>query len=205
MSEIAQRNQVQAFAALGPTNPLRQLHDEDRQLLWAYLKLFSVLAAQPPSRDLNLEPEELASRTARDAAKLAVRLEADVFQGPLAAELHPFFSGFEVLPVLLREFSKRVSGAIDLVGGPGRKGELLTNQLLIIASEFVRLRMGSPYDEHVAELLQGIRETKDGEEESDFSGDAIRKRRKYMQKNYPVLYQTSVQRAKDSFGPGSTN
>lgn len=181
---------ARAFATLGPANPLRQLSEEDKQLLWAFLKLYATLTESPFNRN---GPEEQAARTARDAAKLADCLEADILSGPLAKELQPFFSGFEALPEVLRAFANKVGGILELVGKPGRKEEIFVNQLLIIASEFVRLKIGSHYDEHVAELFQGISK-KSG---ADFSGDAIHKRRNYLKKNYPALYQNSVQRAKN--------
>jgi hypothetical protein len=201
MSETARKYTALAFAALGPKNPLRNLSEEDKQLLWAHLKLYAVITEEPGYRELNSGPEERAARRARDAAQLADRLEADVFNGALAEEIQPIFSGFEALPEALRAFANRVGGVLEMAGKPGRMGELSINQLLVMASEFVRLKTGSPYDEHVAELFQGIR-TKKG---SDFSGDAIHKKRTYLKKNYPALYQNTVQRIKDSFGSARAN
>jgi hypothetical protein len=201
MLEAARRNTANAFEDLGPKNPLRQLREEDRQLLWAYLKLFAFMTEHLDRRELDEELGKRAQRTVCEAARFAARLEADVFQGALAKGLRPFISGFEALPEQLRAFADNIGWVLDLAGKPGRQGELFINQLLIMASELVRLRIGSPFDEHVAELFQTIATNK----ESDFSGAAIHKKRNYLKKNYPHLYQSTIRRAKVTFGSAPTN
>jgi hypothetical protein len=47
-----------------------------------------------------------------------------------------------------------------------------TNSFLVQASEFVRFKAGRHYDEHLAELFQGIA-TSDGTLAEGLSGDAI--------------------------------
>jgi hypothetical protein len=61
----------------------------------------------------------------------------------------------------------------------------------VAASEFVRLRTGQYFDEHVAELYQAITASKHSLSE-DLSGDAIRKKRDYTAKNYPDLYSEAL-------------
>lgn len=182
---FVKRLTAKAFAALGPRNPLQQLSAEDKQLLWNMLFFYAFMKLAG-HRWPNAEPFERVARTTRDAAKFAAKLEADVFQGPLAKELQPYFSGFEDLPKVLRAFANRVGEILDLLGKPGRQGELQINRRLVIASEFVRLRTGSYHDEHVAELLQGIRL----QNEPDFSGDAIHKKRNYLKRKHPAFYQS---------------
>jgi len=201
MSETTRRNAAEAFATLGPNNPLIHLSQKDKELLCAYLMVYDTISRPSASQEMNMESEERAARTAWDAAGLADRLEADVFHGPLAEILQPLSCGFELLPELLRAFASRVGGGLDLTGKPGRKGEVLVNQMLVTASEFVRLRTGRPNDEHVAELFQGISQGSG----SDFSGAAIHKKRKRLEREYPAAYQALVLRLKKTFGSELTN
>jgi len=60
------------------------------------------------------------------------------------------------------------------------------DQFLMKASEFVQLRFGQHYDEHLADLFQAVANGPLGKKE--LSGDLIRKPREYLATRYPGLY-----------------
>lgn len=185
--EKVKRAAATAFAATGPKNPLRQLEPRDRELLWALLRVYGSRENNSASVPKNVL--EIADATAADARKFAAQLERDLFQSPVRDVLNPFLSGFEGLPNLLRRLSDEVGQLFALVGKPGRKDEVFRNQLLIQASEFVRIKTGKHNDEHLAELFQAIGARDLGD---DFSGEAIRKKRAYLKRQYPILYAETV-------------
>ena len=91
---------------------------------------------------------------------------------------------------------------LKLLGKPGHKGRNIKSKFLIIASEFVRLKLGDYFDEHLAELYEAVTAPPFKEE---LSGDAIRKKRKYLKTNYPGLYAEILKeamRASDLAGSG---
>ncbi len=90
-------------------------------------------------------------------------------------------------------FSKTLGEALNSFGKPGRKDEALATQGLIQASEFVRLKSGRYNDEHLAGVFQIIARRPISD---DFSGAAIRKKRLYLKKHYPVLYDGALRSAK---------
>lgn len=161
------------------------------------------MSTRPVFRDAAIEDElgAIASKTLRDASDLADKLEADVFQGSLKNELRPFIFGYESLPGILRSFARNIGNLLDATGKPGRKNEAFTNQLLVIASEFVRLATGSFNDEHLAELFPAVLAT---DLADDFSGDSIRKRRDRLKRQYPLLYAQALQKASHHFQTGSS-
>lgn len=111
-----------------------------------------------------------------------------MFTGPAAVVLMEAVNPFLAIPGQLR----RLSALLSVDGKPGRKREVFANELLIMASEFVRLKLGSFYDEHVAELFQSI---SPDDSFTDLSGDAIRKKRRYLKDNYPQVYDHVLTRA----------
>lgn len=66
-----------------------------------------------------------------------------------------------------------------------------------MASEFVRLKLGKHFDEHLAELVQAIPGKRDSISE-DISGDAIRKKRIYLKRRYPELHTEALRRAESA-------
>jgi len=186
------RRTLEAFQELGPKNPLRRLDTRDQEFLWALLEVYFFAAAQPSDPKLEIELGSQAARTARDVMKLAQRLEDDIFRGPLSDELRPFLSQFENLPQVLRIFAGNVGAVLGWVGKPGRKSGLFQNQFLVTVSEFVRLKTGGFHDEHLAELIQGLGGR---DQDSDFSGEIIRKKRGYLQKSYPLAYEEALKMA----------
>jgi hypothetical protein len=84
---------------------------------------------------------------------------------------------------------------LNSVGKPGHKDEVLATQWLIQASEFVRWKTRQYNDEHLAEVFQVIAKRPISD---DFSGAAIRKKRLYLKKHYPMLYANALKRAKMS-------
>ena len=188
---------AQAFRHIAASNPLRKLSEPDRKLLYSMLKVYAAVTTQDGkrrskggSKDGLLEKE---AKLVADAAKLGSKLESEVFQGPNSDVLFPYISSFSDLPRQLTEFSKVVGGMLDLFGKRGHKEGNLYGFFLIVASEFVRLKTGQHYDEHLAELYQAVSERSLTE---DLSGDAIRKRREYLKKNYPDLYSWMLERAR---------
>src|SRR5208283_3047648 len=89
----------------------------------------------------------------------------------------------------LHAFASRLGGVLGLFGKAGHKERVMNNQILIMASEFVRLRTGKHYDEHLAELFQAISMDSNLK---DFSGDAIRKKREHFKKTYPLFYRRTM-------------
>jgi hypothetical protein len=188
---------AQAFRHIAASNPLRKLSEPDRKLLYSMLKVYAAVTTQDGkrrskggSKDGLLEKE---AKLVADAAKLGSKLESEVFHGPNSDVLLPYISSFSDLPGQLAEFSKVVGGMLDLLGKRGRKEGNLDNLFLIVASEFVLLKVGQHYDEHLAELFQAISERP---LTADLSGDAIRKRREYLKKCYPDLYSWMLERAR---------
>jgi hypothetical protein len=197
------RPTAQAFRHIAANNPLRKLSEPDRELLYSMLKIYSAVTIQGGKRRSRGRSKdgflEMEAKLVADAAKLGSELEAEVFHGPNSDVLLPFISSFSDLPRQLAEFSKVVGGMLDLFGKRGHHEGNLYGFFLIVASEFVRLKTGQHYDEHLAELHQVISERSLSE---DLSGDAIRKRRKYLKKCYPELYSWMLERARKA-GEGS--
>jgi hypothetical protein len=188
---------AQAFRHIAASNPLRKLSEPDRKLLYSMLKVYAAVTTQDGkrrskggSKDGLLEKE---AKLVADAAKLGSKLESEVFHGPNSDVLLPYISSFSDLPGQLTEFSKVVGGMLDLLGKRGHKEGNLDDFFLIVASEFVLLKVGQHYDEHLAEMFQAISERP---LTADLSGDAIRKRREYLKKCYPDLYSWMLERAR---------
>jgi hypothetical protein len=194
VSDIAAKAR-RAFAEIGPKNPLAKLSKSDKELLWSLLTLHEKITKNPPS-DSWEEIEKLAAQS----AAIASRLDRDVFTGSSAEILKPFLSGYEDLPERLRSFSAQLGGLAALLGKPGYKSKNFSIQLLVTASEFVRLRTKRPNDEHLSELLQAIDE---GSELDNLSGDAIRKKKTYLRRNYPHLYELAIERAETMCQPNT--
>jgi hypothetical protein len=186
---------AEAFRHIAADNPLTTLNEPDRILLWSMLKLYDVLPIRNGKGQSDDDPLERLAKLANEAATFGTQLESEVFQGPYSDVIHPFTSSFSDLPGRLAEFSKLMGGMMDLFGKPGHKGRNLTNQLLIQASEFVRLKTGKHYDEHLAELFQAISERP---LTRDLSGDAIRHKRTNLKKSYRILFSQTLERARRS-------
>ena len=184
---------AQAFRHIAATNPLRKLSGPDQKILYSMLKVYAAVTTQNGKRRSKDGLLEKEAKLVADAAKLGSKLESEVFHGPDSDVLLPYISSFSDLPRQLTEFSKVVGGMLDLFGKRGHKEGNLYGFFLIVASEFVRLKTGQHYDEHLAELYQAVSERSLTE---DLSGDAIRKRREYLKKNYPDLYSWMLERAR---------
>jgi hypothetical protein len=182
---LATRASAKAFAHLAGDNPLGRLAPRDRIYVWALLLLYAGEKGSKSSRNY-FEPLEKVHKLAADAAKLAKGIESEIFGGSLSEVLLPFSAKFKNLPTDLADFSTRLGDTASAVGRRGHQQKVFKNLSLIEASEFTRLKTGQHYDEHLAELFQA---TAAGRRElsEDFSGDAIRKKRVYMAKNYPLL------------------
>jgi hypothetical protein len=183
MKIATKRRLEESFNNIGPKNPLRTLGPQDKKHLWACLKLYS--ETQLSELSGALAQFETASRTTSEAAKLAARIEEQFLGGPASRSFEPFMRGFHDLPAQLRRFSATLGDLLQASGRQGHKERLFSNRFLVTASELVRVRTGTHNDEHLAELFQSV----GGENfEIDVSGDAIRKKREHIRKNYPDIY-----------------
>ncbi len=179
-----------SFKHIGPRNPLRELDGTDRTLLFSLLFLYRSDRAMP-HRSIAVEAAEEMSKIAADSAVLAQRIRSVMIEGKFALPLDPFLPGLQGLPSQLERFGKRLDILMtSMAGKKGHKQKTTVNRFLVMASELVRLRTGDHHDEHLAELLQAI--NPDAEPDMDHSGDAIRKKRHYLQNAYPTIYSHAI-------------
>jgi tellurite resistance protein len=183
---------AKAFQEIHPDNPLRELNPSERKYLWALL-FFADTVMSPGGGDVIFKELDRMSKIVSDAAKLSAKLKSQIFGGTSSEALRPFTVGFEDLPARLTEFSEILGEVLDSTGKRGHKKKALATKYIVQASEFVWMRTGHHYDEHLAELLQPIRKRA---EFDDFSGDAIRKRRENLKEHYPMLYASALRRAR---------
>jgi hypothetical protein len=174
-----------AFQNIGPQNPLYKLAETDRDYLYSALTAY-LLAISSDGGLHDMSSLEAMSKIALEAASLGTRLENEVFGDPDYDLYKPFLGQFSDLPQQLSTFSQRLRDLLDQVGKPGHKKRNFKNLWLVVASEFVHLKTGQHYDEHLAALYQ---EVANAPIEEDTSADAIRKKRVYLQKNYPELHK----------------
>lgn len=179
------RQIAQEFVNIGPQNPLRKLDIRDKARLLLVLVVYWTFRDDPRL----MAAAERAAQLAADARKLAMRIESEARHGALISEFPLLLETCEDLQAKLGRFSRETRLAMELVGKQGHKQKNLASCLLITASEFVRQTTGSYNDEHLAELCQG--KFLGPRRRSVMSGDAIRKKRDYLQKEYPELYATS--------------
>lgn len=102
---------------------------------------------------------------------------------------------FQDLPPRLEAFGILFGELLNrVVGKSGQKNKLAKNEFLVMASEFVLLKTNRYNDEHLAELIQALSDEADL---SDFSGDAIHKKREHMKRIYPLVYASLSNRVRD--------
>jgi hypothetical protein len=189
------KSMIKAFENIGNNNPLRQLNPNDRRWLWAVLSVYQAMTQAGAERSFFDELEDL-SQTARRAMKLASSIEISTSQGKFAtivrdlAAAHP--PCFYLLPLLLKEYAKLIEHHLDSLGKAGHKFKTERNKYVVAASEFVNLKTGAHNDEHLADLLQQIGATEGEEGIEDTSGDAIRKKRQQLKKEYPAMYEETL-------------
>jgi hypothetical protein len=189
---------TKAFKEISSNNPLRQLNPSEKKTLILTLMVYVNVKARDDDASSDDFPIERVAKSVAAAAKYGANLESEVFAGPFSEELRPFIIGFEDLPKRLVEFSNTVSAVLNLMGKPGHKEENFATQLLVIASEFVRLRTGYYHDEHLAELLRFVTEgrlSRDLSDDEILWGEAIRKKRAYLKNQYAQLYAKTVEMA----------
>ena len=85
----------------------------------------------------------------------------------------PWTMRYKELPQMLRELSDGLQMELNHFGKPGYKAELSVSAWFIDAVELVKIKLGQPHYEDIAELCQAIGKREISEE---LSGDAIRKR-----------------------------
>jgi hypothetical protein len=167
------------FEYTGPRNPLRSLNPEDKAVLVSLLTVY--LAASVQGDD----GFEQVAATARQASVLATKIHQS--RGTyLVQALRDVLGDVEELAMRLVGFSIRFGWLRDrFLGKQGQQGKLSKNEFLLMASEFIRYKTKRYNDEHLAELIQAL---KDKSDVSDFSGDAIHKKRQYLKRAYPLRY-----------------
>lgn len=189
----------EAFKSMGPKNPLNRLGAIEKRILWS---LATIYAAEG---QLDLEkrrPDQIdkLEKTVADASSLAKKLQQQIFDGDLASLLRPFVKDFQDLPSRLGALALRLRSVLDITAGkPGQTRKVMRNRCLLVASEFVRLKTGTYGDEHLADLLQAVSLVPDPKADfsgTDFSGDAIRKKRGYLSSKYPLLCAAAVKEAR---------
>ena len=185
---------AKAFRGTIPTNPLNKLNEEDRKLLFSLLKLYARTRAGKSRSDD--DPLDKVAAVVVEAGVFGAKLESEVFRGLFSEELRSFIVGFEDLPQRLIDFSNQLGTVLELFGKRGHKGEYFATQWLIMASEFVRLKTGRHHDEHLAELFQSVGNPSLAK---DLSGDAIRKKRNYVMKHYPHLYDQTLKMVENAY------
>ena len=198
MSQILNVRAAKAFENISPGSPLNELYERDRAYLCALLFLYAWLTTELRKGKTADDTVEKVSKVVADAATYAAKLELELFRGPHSDVLRPFSAEYEDLPMRLNQFSERLGDMLDTFGKRGHKQKSFATQFLVMASEFVRLRTGQYYDEHVAELFQAVTAGRRPLSE-DLSGDAIRKKREYSKKHYPELYVHALEQARVAF------
>lgn len=183
-----------AFNHLAPQNPLLALNEWDRTCIWSLLVVYAVQISPDEDNKAAQKPLRNLSKLVAEANKLGEALQLQLFVGPFAEILRSFTTGFEDLPARLTKLSTAVGNAVGSMGKPGHEHKAMANVSLAAASEFVRMKTGQHYDEHLAELFQAVASNRRLLSE-DLSGDAIRKKREYLAKNYPALHSNAFEQA----------
>lgn len=190
--EVISKGVAEEFADNGPNNPLNKLEARDKAQLLAIMVVYEHF--RDASDEKITESAERVARLAADAGKLARRIEIELSEGSFLGIWEKLLDHCRDLQSKLSWFSIGVGELMDSTGKKGHKQNNLSNCFLVTASEFVRLKTGTYNDEHFAELFQG---RSDIPESKELSGDAIRKKREYLQKKYPNLYGAAVEAAND--------
>jgi hypothetical protein len=164
-------------------------------VLFVMLKAYAVETEDIRRHRADDDYLEKAAKVMAEAAKLAAKLEAEVFEGPASDFLGLISTRYRDIPKRLADFSMLGKFLLDGFGKRGHKAKTLANHSLVMASEFVRLRTGQHFDEHLAELFQAIAERPGP---ADFSGDAIRKKREFLRKHYPRIYEAALNSIRDA-------
>ena len=152
-----------------------------------FLDYFAVDSANVRAGAEEDELERVAA-TVSEATSFAAKLESEVFQGPY--ELLPWTARYRELPKQLAELSRGIESELNYYGKRGHKAELSANTWLVCAVEFAKFKLGRPCYEDIAELFQALEERPISE---DFSGDAIRKKVRYIKRQYRPIHDSSVQ------------
>jgi hypothetical protein len=182
-----------AFDTIGPKNPLRELGEMDKHLLWSLLTIYMFESQERVNPEFSLALEEMG-KIAADAVALAKRIQREVVNSESWEVLKPFLRKVEDAPARLYLFGSRLGGLMNAFGKPGHKNGVFVKSSLVKASEFVKLRTGDYNDEHLAELCQEVNPEFSGRrkrvsEVPEFSGEAIRKQRVHFAKTYPLFYK----------------
>jgi hypothetical protein len=188
---------ARVFANLGPNNPLRAMNAADRKAVWGSLMIFAE-SIDDPHKSLHLERMEHLAKVVSDAARLSAEIEK-LLRNDYGEVLNRRLIASKGLPAQLNSFMIEVGGLLYATGF--QKQRAFADCPLIYASELVRLRTGTWNDVHLEELLRAMRD-----EDKEYSGDAIHKKRERFKASYPLIYRLIVQkvsRGEPLFGRGT--
>jgi hypothetical protein len=182
-SELVERQ----FEQLGAANRLLTLSREDREFVWANLKMWADYREPIKSQH---EPVSKPHDIVKLSRKLADAVEGHLFAAPLKGIYGEPLEAFIELPRVLRLFARQINRYEKLVGKSGYPPPSTATMCLVLASELVKHSLGSYVDEDVAELAQ-LFDPKT--ERPTVSGEAIKKRRDRLRKDFPELHAWLVQ------------
>lgn len=181
---------AKAFQHIHPNNPLNKLSRPDREILYSLLLLDASMDRIPKEHSKDHSAEKLA-KLAADANRIAAEFDSVVFNDGLYSDIFGHLAGeYRDAPEQFMALTQLVGGILDMLGKPGHMERNERNTFFILATEFVRLRTGEYYDEHLADLYQFI-----WERSADYPAETIRKRRARFQKAYPDLHAEIVKLA----------
>lgn len=184
------RPDILVFSNVGPKNILRSLDRDCKVQLLAIIKWYVRLRDDPPPE---IEVMERLSRLANDAEKLAGKMKNDLAALAKMLDDEDLGDSFNNRISELGDFAMWLKGLTWSGGKSGHKRRVLSKIPLVSISEFICMKVGSYRDEDFAELMQGQSDLSLDEE---LSGDAIRKTRHRLQKEYPYLYHLALETAK---------
>jgi hypothetical protein len=173
------------FGELGPKNPLRTMPEADQKLVLGALMIFAEFIDEPSESD-NLKSIEHLAQVVSDAARLSAEIEK-ALATDYGEVLNRRLIASKNLPEQLNSFMIDVGGLLYATGF--KKQRAFSDYPLIYASELVRLRTGTWNDVHLEELLGAMRN-----EDKEYSGDAVHKKRERFRANYPLIYKGIVQK-----------
>ena len=184
----------QCYQDIGWNNPLRKLSEELKVHLFSQLIVYGELERhdkpQEDPSNYQISVDE-AHEVAREANALADRIDSLLQEGWNWKQLH-FMTPYRILPWMLRHLSSNLGFFARMIAKPRKLDSVLATQMLLTASEFVKINTGSFNDEHLVDLVQQMYPFWSDE----LAGDTIRKRRDRFKADYPEHYRRVRDHAK---------
>ena len=170
------------YEGLRPNNRLRLLLKHEKELLVGIAVSYQHFRDSDGAYTTALEEaEDLSNQIEETCSRMRLFLSGTSC-GQLFATLLP-----DALTTSrrLRRIGRQLKSHTIAIGKKGHKSKNLANSFLVMCAEFVKIKTESSNAEDLAELLQIVLED---DQKGDTSGDAIRKKRRYLMKTYPALY-----------------